>query len=432
MTQDPRESNVVPCDIAIVIPRIAAPGGAERQALRLAGHLAEEGLDVAIVSRGCAKVAAFSHPAVRLQEVESSLPSSPPSSIAPLRRAQNRWRRKAGERSRTSMLDSLIPTAVRVARLAHARENPTPGLHRAILALARIRAGKKSELFGAAISTLRPKTVLSFLDVTNLYAALALMDRPGQLIVSYRNDPRRSSYGDVFDSLRYLTHTRADVVGANSAGALEALRGLPELNGKELVLTPNIGVAPSGKRPSADLRRFLVVGRMVDHKRPTLAVRLFAEVAERLPGWELHFIGDGPERIHATALARELGVADHVLFHGFVDDVPAVLAAGGVLLHLSEYEGTPNVVMEAMAAGIPSLVTDASPGPVELIRGAGEDGGIVCGEGDLEGIASSMVEIASDAGLRERLGDAARRRAAQMAWPALRDDWLRILDVQPR
>lgn len=330
------------------------------------------------------------------------------------------------------MLDSLIPTVVRVARHAHAREGSTPGLIRSIRALARIRAGKKSELFGSAINALQAKTVLSFLDVTNLYAALALMDRPGRLIISYRNDPRRSSYGDAFDSLRYLTHTRADVVGANSAGALQALRGLPELNGKELVLTPNVGVAPSGERPSAEVRRFLVVGRMVDHKRPLLAVRLFAEVTERLPGWELHFIGDGPERIHATTLARELGVAERVRFHGFVDDVPAFLAAGGVLLHLSEYEGTPNVVMEAMAAGIPSIVTDASPGPVELIRGAGEDGGIICGEGDLEAIASSMVGIASDAGLRERLGDAARRRAAQMAWPVLRDDWLRILDVQPR
>ena len=229
--------------------------------------------------------------------------------------------------------------------------------------------------------------------------------------------------------MAYLAHRRADLVTANSVGALETLRSLPELAARRVELSPNIGEGATVERPGS-APHFLVIGRLVPHKRVAWAVDIFAEVADQTPGWNLLIAGQGPEEDPLRARAAELGLEDRVQFLGFVDDIPGLLREGGVLLHLAAYEGTPNVIMEAMAAGVPVIVTGASPGPVELVKGSGPPSGVVCEDGDREGVRSAMVELASDAVLREEFGQAGIRRAEGWSWPAVRNDWLKILGLE--
>ena len=123
--------------------------------------------------------------------------------------------------------------------------------------------------------------------------------------------------------------------------------------------------------PRAPVRgRILMVGRLAPPKRPDLALRALALVWERVPEAHLHFVGDGPLRGDSERLAAELGLGEAVSFLGVRDDVPQLLAEAECALLASDYEGCPLAVIEALAAGVPVVATDAG-GVRELVGGTG-------------------------------------------------------------
>lgn len=110
------------------------------------------------------------------------------------------------------------------------------------------------------------------------------------------------------------------------------------------------------ERPPA----ILAIGRLEAQKDMALALRAFAALLPRRPA-RLTILGEGPERTKLEALARHLGVAEHVDMPGFVADVPERLARASVLLMTSRYEGFPAVPIEALAADVPVVATDCTP-----------------------------------------------------------------------
>jgi UDP-glucose:(heptosyl)LPS alpha-1,3-glucosyltransferase len=124
------------------------------------------------------------------------------------------------------------------------------------------------------------------------------------------------------------------------------------------------------------------------------------------PGWTLLVAGAG-DRARYESLAGELGVAERVRFLGVSSDVAVVYAAADAFLLPSRYETFSLVTFEAAASGLAVLAA-----PVSGVRELIEDGrnGLIIGR-DPEQIAARLRELASDPGLRERLGQAARASA---------------------
>ena len=119
-------------------------------------------------------------------------------------------------------------------------------------------------------------------------------------------------------------------------------------------------------------------------------------------------VGSGSEQLACSERARELGVSDRVRFTGRIADVDPHLAGADAFVFPSIYpEGMPNVVLEAMAAGLPCVV---SRNPA--LRDVVTDGvdALVCDAADAESLACSIVRALEDAELAEALGRAARRR----------------------
>ncbi len=134
--------------------------------------------------------------------------------------------------------------------------------------------------------------------------------------------------------------------------------------------------AELGVEPGVPL--VLVVGHLIARKDPELALAAFASGAPS--GARLAFVGKGPLLPALERRARELGLPACVAFVG--EETPERLAlwyaAADCLLLTSRREGRPNVVLEALACGLPVVATDAG-GTVELLRG--EPGLCVSGEG---------------------------------------------------
>ncbi|MCC6735183.1 MAG: glycosyltransferase [Bauldia sp.] len=253
-----------------------------------------------------------------------------------------------------------------------------------------------------------PDTVVSFLTRTNIITLLAARRLKTRTVVSERNDPRLQRHSPGIEAARRLTYPRASVVTANTRGALDVLASF--VPREKLAFLPNPLTIPSGAA-IADFASptFVTVARLVEQKGIDTLVRAAALALPQLPRWRLAIVGDGPLRASLEALATELGVADRIDWIGHVDDPFPFLRAARFFVLPSRFEGSPNALLEAMSCGLASIVTDASPGPIELI---GDDrAGVVVPVDDAAALGDAIVTLAQDENLRTRYSEGAMERS---------------------
>jgi glycosyltransferase involved in cell wall biosynthesis len=165
--------------------------------------------------------------------------------------------------------------------------------------------------------------------------------------------------------------------------------------------------------------RPISVGSLVHLKGFDLGLRAFASFQHRYPAAEYWIIGDGPERGRLERLARELRIADKVVFTGALlrQTVLERLAECDVLLHPALHDSGGCVSLEAMAAGRPVICLDLG-GPAFQVT---DETGIKVPANSppqaVSDLAAAMLRLAQYPALRLRLGQAGRRRvAAQFDW----------------
>jgi glycosyltransferase involved in cell wall biosynthesis len=210
-----------------------------------------------------------------------------------------------------------------------------------------------------------------------------------------------------------------DVYLVNAAAVARELErhGLPGAkmrvvrNGVDLGRFPRFAVERREARATLGFppeRRLVAqVGRLAPQKDYPTYLRAAAVVATRHPDVDFLVIGNGPEHEALERLAGELGIGGRVRWLGLRHDVPAILAAVDVLVLASRFEGLPNVVIEAMAAGAAVVATDVG-GCRELIVSDAE-GTLVAPEQPAE-IAAAVAALLGDEDRREAVVRAARTR----------------------
>ena len=155
----------------------------------------------------------------------------------------------------------------------------------------------------------------------------------------------------------------------------------------------------------------VVVGRLVPVKCVERFIRALACARRNQPCLTGIIVGDGPERPRLEELASSLRLSpDNLKFLGQRDDIPEVLRRASMLVHCSNDEGLPNVMLEAMASGLPVIATPA--GDAKIVVEEGVNGYLVEFD-DCPAMAAKMVQLAGSAELRSRLGAAGRSRVAQ-------------------
>lgn len=135
------------------------------------------------------------------------------------------------------------------------------------------------------------------------------------------------------------------------------------------------------------------VGRFeIIQKRQDIMLSAFELFYQKHPDYTLSFYGDGKGVEEIRKLAESKGLANNVLFHGIVKDIISRLSRSKLMVLTSDYEGIPNVILEAFAAGTPVVTTDCSPGGARVLI---EDGinGFIVPRRDYKTIAQKMEEI---------------------------------------
>ena len=178
-----------------------------------------------------------------------------------------------------------------------------------------------------------------------------------------------------------------------------------------------------GGGAGGDEIRVVFVGSFFVWHGTEVLLRAFATAREQAPGLRLTLVGDGTRRAPSEALAHALGIAEAVEFTGWVSNDQVIehlrRAEIGVAPYLTieQFYFDPAKIIEYMAAGLAVLASDQGRIP-DMV----EDGvsGLLLPPGNEPALAAALLRLANDKALRERFGEAARRRAeTQYSWPQI-------------
>jgi glycosyltransferase involved in cell wall biosynthesis len=175
------------------------------------------------------------------------------------------------------------------------------------------------------------------------------------------------------------------------------------------------------------------VAHMADHKGQRYLIEAMPEVLASRPDVVCAIVGDGELKAELEALARTLGVERAMRFPGFRTDVPTVLKALDLFVMPSHMEGLGTSVLDAMAAGVPVVGTEAGGMPESIEHGVT---GLVCPIRDADAIARAVLSILGDPARGRALADAARARVRErFSTDAMVDGTVRVyerLGLAPR
>jgi glycosyltransferase involved in cell wall biosynthesis len=278
----------------------------------------------------------------------------------------------------------------------------------------------------------RPNAIVSFLTNSNCLALLSTVRMNVPVVVCERVDPAGSvelPFG--LRVLRRLLYPRAtrlivqtaamrDRVGRWMVGRRERVAVIGNPVPKEIDAQ---SVAPE---PIARGRRVIMMGRLVPQKRFDLGIRAFESGLKDLSDWSLHIWGEGPLHESLLAEAKSTGLGERVCLRGRTSRPFAEIAASEILLLTSEYEGFPNVMLEAMALGIPCVSVDCPSGPRELSNG-GQYAELIP-QAAAATLGAALRGLALDPERRSRLGSAGRTYVRQtFSRRAVLDQWEQVL-----
>jgi glycosyltransferase involved in cell wall biosynthesis len=167
---------------------------------------------------------------------------------------------------------------------------------------------------------------------------------------------------------------------------------------------PNVGPELRAD-PARSPVRLVMIARFEPQKDHTTLFHALAGLKHE--PWHLDLIGDGPLLAETEALGRRLGLADRIRFWGQRMDVDARLAEAQVALLITNWEGFPRSILEAMRAGLP-VVSSAVGGVAESVRDG--ETGFVVPQGDSETLRQRLKQLLADPGLRARMGRSGRQR----------------------
>ncbi|MCM1251891.1 MAG: glycosyltransferase [Clostridium sp.] len=244
--------------------------------------------------------------------------------------------------------------------------------------------------------------IWSFSSMGAIFSVLATWGQKHAFLISERSDPNKISY----KRGRNFAYRFADVIVCQTK---EAIESFPKGIAKKSVVLPNpIDIGDLEPYDGEREKKVVAVGRLQYPKNHQLLLCAFADFIKEYPDYTLALYGKGTQEQELRQLAKDLGIAQKVVFHGFTDKVLEEINSAAMYVLSSDYEGVSNSLLEAIALGIPAIATDC---PIGGCRMYIEDGvnGLLVPVGDKEALAAAMKRIAGDGAFAKRLSMEGRK-----------------------
>jgi GalNAc-alpha-(1->4)-GalNAc-alpha-(1->3)-diNAcBac-PP-undecaprenol alpha-1,4-N-acetyl-D-galactosaminyltransferase len=279
----------------------------------------------------------------------------------------------------------------------------------------------------------KPNVVISFLTNVNIAALLASRGYNLRVIVSERSYPPHDPISWPWALLRRITYHWATRVVAQTNSAAAWIRS--NCPGSQVVTIPNPVVIPIPiADPIIDPRSFgvlsrktlLAVGSLVENKGFDKLIAAFSRIAAGMPDWDLIILGEGPFRETLETQRNALGLEQRVHIPGRAGNVADWYECAQLLALTSRVEGFPNVLLEAMAYGVPVVSFDCDAGPRDIIH-HGQDGLLVPPDSGAEGLARALQSLVDNKNHRQAMGRAARGVRERYSMEQIAAQWAAIM-----
>lgn len=257
-----------------------------------------------------------------------------------------------------------------------------------------------------ALSSARPHFVVSFTDQINVLTLMATFGMRLRVIICDRVDPRHHPLGRAWSTLRRQFYRRCFSAVVQTESVKNWIQ--PLVGRKPVYIVPN-AVSPdahgidSVAMPTdvAEIdrpHRLLAMGRLSSQKGFDLLIEAFAKLADQHPNWNLEIYGEGPLRGPLEQHVARLKLGDRIHLPGWTDDRLAEFSRADVFVLSSRYEGFPNVLLDAMACGLPAVAFDCPSGPAEIVRHTID--GLLVEPNSVDALADALHQIMADASCR--------------------------------
>jgi glycosyltransferase involved in cell wall biosynthesis len=255
------------------------------------------------------------------------------------------------------------------------------------------------------IRSSRPEAVLSFLTVPNALLGLTkivLRSKSPRLVGSersYMTDINVRGGRNLFNYTLYVVITRVgyrllDANVALTTGIYDRMKTQRLVKPSKIVVLPNpidlarIVLRQNSKVDSHGRIELLAVGRLDELKDYPTMIRAVQRLRETHDA-HLTILGDGAKRSELQLLINEMKLSNYVTLFGNVSDTSSWYSKAHLLVLSSKVEGFPNVIVEAMAHGVPVVSTDCMTGPKDILRGT--EFGELVPVGDFRALANAVL-----------------------------------------
>lgn len=270
-----------------------------------------------------------------------------------------------------------------------------------------------------------PDIVLSLPEEIGIYVILALLGSNIPVVVSERNNPRVMPYKRISRIARRMAYPFTKGLIFQTEEAMEYFP--KKLHKKSVILANpiNISTLPFSDTLS-DKKVVIGVGRLEKQKNFPMLIKAFGKFIINHPDFKLLIFGEGAERSTLIELASMTLPPGSYFFPGVTKDLPSELREASIFVLSSDYEGMPNVLIEAMASGVPCIATDCPVGGPRRLIGNNE-AGILVPIGDENSLAIAMSQIADSSDLANMWRANARKKAETFDSAIIAQQWLDYL-----
>jgi len=272
----------------------------------------------------------------------------------------------------------------------------------------------------------KPDVVLAMPEKVNVWTVLFLLGTGVPVVVSERNDPHRHPESRIKRILRCLVYPFAKgfIFQTEDAAAYFSKK----IRARGIVLDNPLDVSRIPVRHEGARRPVVAAaGRLHSQKNFAMLIRAFARFYKTHHSYSLVIYGEGGEKQELMRLASSLGVAGAVELAGQSKTLLSDINDCAMFALSSDYEGMPNVLIEAMACGLCCVATDCPIGGVRSLMTDGENG-LLIGVGNETAWSRALSAIADDPALAERLGSNAAKIQTRLDETLVAEQWMRYLE----
>lgn len=241
-----------------------------------------------------------------------------------------------------------------------------------------------------------PDIVLSMPEEIGIFVIIALLFTRVPVIVSERNDPWKMPYKKITRIIRLLSYPFAKGLIFQTSNASMYFPGF--IRKKGIVLPNPIDIKRfEGIRHNASVRRYKIIsaGRLEKQKNFRLLIDSFICIAYKYPKHILFIYGDGNERARLEQYIKNKKMENRIILPGKTDELLERIAEADLFVLSSDYEGVPNVLIEALSVGTPCVSTNCSPGGAASLITNGKNG-YLARVGDVVDLSDKMDKVLSN------------------------------------